>query len=148
MLCVAQMGWLHAVPKPPHTKGSKAPREKRSRLEQLKAKGLTPHMPPLELGVAELELFMQVGPALHTGTGTQALPYTELDAYVRLCGVNLQPWQARLLHGLSRHYVHHLVKGEDPSDPAPFVDVRQVKRDAVSQRLGAMFKSLASGAKK
>lgn len=148
MLCVAQMGWLHAVPKDPEKSKSKAAK-RLSRLERLKGAGTVPHLPPVVYGTAELEHFMQVGPAQYNGMGTSPLSFTELASYAALCGVDFQPWQARLLHELSKHYVHHTVLGEDPQAPAPYIDVRQVKRDAVSKRLAAaMGAFLKKGTKK
>lgn len=144
MLCVAQMGWLHAVPKEPgKNPRSPAAQRRTSRLERMKVTGTVPHMPPVVLGANELEHFMQVGPARFSATGTEPLPFVELEAYSKLCGADLMPWQARLLHALSKHYVHHMVLGEDPAAPAPFIDPQQIRRDALSSRLGAALGALA-----
>lgn len=149
MLCVAQMGWLHAVPKAPDKGKLKGATKRLSRLERMKKGGNVPHMPPVHLGESELEHFMNVGPARFAGTGTEAIQFTEIEAYSRTCGVNLQPWQCQLLRTLSQHYVHNLVLSEDPQTPAPYVDTQQVKRDAVSTRLSTLLRGMArKGVKK
>lgn len=66
---------------------------------------LTPDMPPIESGQHLLGYLWEVGPVMGGGMAAYAITHTEIAAWCALCGLALQPWEARLLRRLSLAYV-------------------------------------------
>lgn len=127
------MAWLHATPKPEkEIKGAPPPV---SRIDKLRADGVTPAMPPnpaphiiarlIELGITE-----------STGMGPVPISWREMAEWQRLTGVSLDPWEARLLRQLSVAYIAESRKAESDTCPAPWRrEVTQAERDADERRL-------------
>lgn len=140
------MGWLHAVPRDTSRKGRPGNRE--SRLDSLLQKGGQPALPPVVVGADVLGMFLDVGPAASGVSGAVPISYTEIEAWARVTGIYLQPWQGKLLRDLSRTYVRSLTKGEDPQSAPPYVDLEKARQAEVSRRVGAVFSALARKGKK
>ena len=117
------MAWLNAVPKPD-------PRSKRaenadaapavSRIAAMKASGVTPVMPP-NPAPHIVERLIEIGLTEATGTGVGPLGWPTIDAWQRVSGVDLPPWEARLIRSLSVAYVAESRAAESENCPAPWL---------------------------
>lgn len=108
------MGYLHATPE-----GGKE-----CRLEMLRRAGQKPSLPDIEAGeyfVAMLAGENGLGWCAVDGMGaTLPLPWSEIDAYSRAAGLDLDPWEARQIRAMSAAYVDGLRVGRDKSAAAPY----------------------------
>lgn len=94
-----------------------------------------------------IEYLFEIGPTIPAGMGMSQIEWRDIDAWCERTGVDLPPWQARLLRLLSRDYLVMLREAEDPMCPAPMSHEADVlaKRAAVSRDIGAMFRTMAKG---
>lgn len=100
-------------------------------------------LPPVLLGGAYLEAFLDVGPALPGAAGPVALTYAELAAWIGLTGREYAPWEVELFRAMSSAYCDGKVSGEEPACPPPWVAPAQVDRAALAKRLSAAFSARA-----
>jgi hypothetical protein len=135
-LYVRHAAWLNAVPEVPQPKtGPRAPRK--SRLDLLKADEVEPDMPPLEWGRYLVDYLFEFGPTMAAGMGSAPLAPSEIEAAQRLLGIQLQPWEARLLLQLSREYLAESHRATEQGCPPPWDDPIAAKVDelATAKRL-------------
>lgn len=127
------MAWLHAVPQPPEG-SSRAKAGKRntvSRLDQMKANGVRPQMPPNPMpGI--IARFIEIGITGAGGMGPRPLTWLEIDAWSHGTAVELSPWEFRLIRHLSIAYLGELGKAESENHPAPWRGV-VTTRDAAAE---------------
>lgn len=140
-LFVRQLGWLHATPEP--TKASRGEPDQRSRMQRLKDAGAQPELPEVSAGYL-LDYLMEIGPAASGGMGPVPVTHGEIRSWQENTGIELSPWEARLLRSLSREYVSELVEAGDPKRKAPYdaaeVDAAKVVANdmrAALRRMGA-----------
>lgn len=131
------MGWLHAIPKPPDgTKRAeigKAP--KTSRLDQMKADGVVPAMPPNPMPHIVARL-IEIGMTSAGGMGPVPLSWTDIGTWQRLTGIELSAWEARTLRQMSVVYVGEKGLAEDENRPPPWhAGVTQQERDITEAKL-------------
>jgi hypothetical protein len=62
----------------------------------------------------------EVGPASQAGFGLSPIGYADLDAYSRVAGVELEPWEAAMIRRLSFEYCDEAQKATDPDRPPPW----------------------------
>lgn len=65
-------------------------------------------------------MLADVGPASFIpGFGAQAISYAEIEAWVRVTGLPVSPWEGQALRHLSRVWVseHHRAKDKDAAPP-------------------------------
>jgi len=84
-------------------KGQKAPTFL-PRHEQLKRDGIAPKMPPNPAPYL-VERLVEIGLTEAAGMGASPISWSQIDAWSRLTGTVLQPWEARLLRRLSAEYL-------------------------------------------
>lgn len=92
-----------------------------------------------------LPIFLDVGPTMPSGMGPLPLTYSELDAWSRLTGSILEPWEARALVGMSREYAAFSVKAERADCPSPMAvedEMNEERRQAVANSLKSAFGAL------
>jgi hypothetical protein len=128
----------------------------RTRLDRLREKGerekgeTEPELPPVPgEGAYLLQHLFDAGP-VGTGTaGAVALSFGELDAWSRLAGVPLLPWEAQALRRLSGEYAAGLRGGADPDAPAPWasIEITTEQRAAVDRRLREIFGAMIQAQK-
>lgn len=95
-----------------------------------------PPMPPVRAETAHLLLhWHEMGRCQGAGMGPVPTGWSELQAWQAATGHPLQPWEARLLIGLSRAYTEELAAGADPMRPAPWGHVSSEHRRAVAQAM-------------
>ena len=131
------MGWLDARPKPVKSpKKSKAsPDDPPSvtRREKLLADGAD--LPALDPGPAAylLEFLYELGPMHFSSMGEVPIGYEQIDAWERVTGVDLSPWEASTLRKLSIAYAVEKSAGANPLAAAPG-GVYESPEDAVERR--------------
>lgn len=120
-----------------------------SRFEQMQREGVMRlPLPRIEQGHYLIEHLMEVGPTTSTGMGPTPITWSEMQAWQQQRGIELQPWEASLLRGLSRDYASEMARAASIDCPAPWVSPEDVNREHVSQRVSALFGRLArKGAK-
>lgn len=140
------MAWLHAMPKPPQgtqraieaaKPGQPAPQ---TRLEEMKSRNIEPQMPP-NPAPHIITWLIDMGITGSTGMGKIALSWTEIDAWRRMTGLNIDPWVARLIRHLSSVYISEGRKAEDETCPPPWrAEVTQREK----QLEGALLRAVLS----
>ncbi|WP_239016837.1 phage tail assembly chaperone [Sphingomonas ginkgonis] len=135
------MAWLNATPKLPE--GSK--RAQRggssclSRIEELKKDKISPPMPP-NPAPHLINRLIEIGIAETGGMGPSTLSWREIGEWQRLTGVELEPWEARLIRDLSAAYIAEGRLAEDHNCPPPWrAAITQQARDADEARLRSVL---------
>lgn len=123
------MAWLNATPKPPP--GSKRAQAQDappalSRIDQMKRDKIVPQMPP-NPAPHIIERLVEIGLTEAAGMGSGPITWQSIDAWCNRAGIDLPPWESRLLRSLSVAYVAEGRKAESENCPAPW-------RAAVSER--------------
>jgi hypothetical protein len=116
------MAWLHATPKPPEgTKRAENTKSaiKLSRHDQMKKAGITPKMPPNPMPHM-IERLVEIGLTESNGMGAVPIGWATIDAWQRCTGIELDPWEAKLLRRLSAAYVVESRRAEDETCSPPF----------------------------
>jgi len=108
----------------------------------MKAAGIQPELPPNPLPYITEWLF-EVGPTSPGGMGPTAIGWRDLQAWQTLTGVDLMPWEARILRRLSVDFLHEAQDATKPDHPAPWISETERNREAVSRKVGNAFKALA-----
>jgi hypothetical protein len=104
---------------------------------------VVPPLPPVLLGGAYLEAFMDVGPAQPGAAGPVPLSYFELAAWIHLSGREYAPWEVELFRAMSAAYCDARSRGEEPGAAPPWVAPAQTDRAEVASRLRAAFSARA-----
>ena len=137
------MAYLHTAPKPKARRGM-TDAEPVTRLRALRDAGLPVEMPPLgQAGRQIVEHLLECGPALSGAMGAVPLTYGEIAAYQQAAGVDLTPWEARMLRRASLAYVSATRDAEAPDAPAPWVSNTEVRRERIAQGIRNVFGSMA-----
>ena len=120
-LYVQQLAWLHATPKPDPK--DKTPDEDKpppkSHLEAMKADRIKPALPP-NPAPHIIDRLIEIGLTEAAGMGSGPLSWREINEWQAATFVTLDPWEARLIHSLSRDYVAENRAAEDRNRPSPF----------------------------
>ena len=128
-----QVGWLHAIPE-------KQEGDALTRLEQMKAKGEVPLLPPNPAPYLTDWLF-EIGPS----SGDGAISFGDLAAWQGIVGVDLKPWEAKLIRRLSGVYLGTLRGTRKPDCPPPYTGLPDdiiANRAAVDAKVRAAFLNL------
>lgn len=81
--------------------------------------GIEPEMPPCDAQYL-LDYFWEVGPTLSGGMGESPLTFQEIQSYQDQIGIELQPWEVRLLRRLSAEYLSESHRSTKLNYPAPW----------------------------
>jgi len=116
-LYVRQSAWLNAVPEKAPNDKSKEPGK--SRLQAMQEAGEQPELPLIE---AEhlIGYLYDVGPTVSTEMGQIALRSEHLLSWQAETGIELQPWEARVLRSLSTDYLVQAQRSEKRDCPPPY----------------------------
>lgn len=79
-----------------------------------------PDLPPLEVGDYLAAFLFEIGPTMSGASGGGALTFSEIDAWCTRTGIDLEPWESRILRRLSRDYLSESGKAEKRDCPAPW----------------------------
>ena len=116
-LYVRHCAWLNAVPEKREGDKSKTPYVPRG--EKMNAAGMDPGMPPLDAPYL-LGYFWEVGPTMPGGMGEVPLTFHEIQAWQEQIGIDLQPWEARIIRRLSCEYLNQSNKATKLHCEAPW----------------------------
>lgn len=131
------------MPEPPEQKNKKAPPPKRvSRGEEVREGGEQPEMPPIEPELRYLiDTLMEAGPVSVAGMGTAQLTWADLLAWQQGTGIELAPWEARLVRQLSAYYVQESRRAEAHDALPPWIeddeDIARYKKARAARSLRA-----------
>ena len=84
-----------------------------------------------------ISYLFEIGPIQTTGMGTSPITYAEIQTWMNLVGLDLQPWEIRFLKKLSCDYLNESHMAEK-SDRPPAWDQQkwvQEQRNAISNRV-------------
>lgn len=116
------MAWLHATPKPPEGTKRAAAKDQPpavSRMERYKRDGIVPQMPP-NPAPHIINRLVEIGLTEAAGMGAGPISWLTIDAWCRRTGIDLAPWEARVLRSLSVAYVAEGRQAESENCPAPW----------------------------
>jgi hypothetical protein len=77
-------------------------------------------MPPLDEAEYLVEHLWEVGPTMAAGAGAGPVTFQEMTAWQEMTGVDLEPWEARILRQLSLDYLSESHKAESPDRLPPY----------------------------
>lgn len=110
-----------------------------ARIEQYRRDGITPPMPP-NPAPHVIDRLIEIGLTEAPGLGAGPLTWMQIEAWARLTGIMLEPWEARLIRRLSGDYLAESRKAEDLNCPPPWrAPVTAAMREAEAQRLVAVL---------
>lgn len=135
-LFIRQLAWLHAVPEIKTGKTKK--RGEKSRIQQMKERGETALMPP-NPAPHITDWLLEIGPL---GADAGALSWRDLAAWQGMIGVELEPWEARLIRRLSSEFATMRHKAEKADCPPPWsgtLEDVESGRDRVATKVRALF---------
>lgn len=135
------MAWLNATPKPAEgTRRAKAGLgAKISRLDQMRRDGLAPKLPPNPAPII-INRLIELGLTEPAGMGMVPISWQTLSAWQKLTGVQLAPWEARMLRTLSSEYLAESRRAESENCPAPWrTEVTEREREVDLARLRAVL---------
>lgn len=111
----------------------------------MKDDGISPVFPDNPAEYLTTWLF-EIGPAVPAGMGESAIDWPHLKAWQETMGVELLPWEARILRRLSGDFVAQRAKSRKPDCPAPYTgDADRVKlnRGIVADKVASVFGGMA-----
>ncbi len=68
-----------------------------------------------------------------------AIGWRDLTAWQEVMGIELEPWEARLIRRLSSEYISQYHEAEKPDCPAPWVEVVEANREIVAAKVASIF---------
>jgi hypothetical protein len=90
-----------------------------------------------------LEYLLEIGPADATGMGAVPISFQEIESWQHQVGVELAPWEVRMLRSLSREYVGELNAATKPDRPMPWEPGKQQTIQAAANNLRAAVRAMA-----
>lgn len=135
------MAWLNAVPKPDERSKAADPKFERTRIsrnDRMKRDKIPILMPPNPLP-SVIQWLIELGVTEAAGTGSAPLSWQSMDAWQRITGVTLPPWEARLIRALSVEYLAEGRRAESENCPPPWrgevtqreIDIEQARLEVV-----------------
>lgn len=134
------LAWWQAVPEPPKSAQARSssraarPVSRRAKAEAEEREVFMPHVVD-EAPMYLVDTLLEAGPASGGGLGPQPLTWTDLNAWQRATGIELAPWEARLVRRLSAEYLDEHQRAREPTATPPWesingsTDVEQVAQD-------------------
>lgn len=97
-------------------------------------RGLKPAIPPNSAPHITEWLF-DMGPVLSGGMGMSRLEWRDIRAWQDQMGIELAPWEARLIRALSGTYLSMAMDAKDETCPAPYTNAETIRlnREALSE---------------
>lgn len=136
------LAWLQAVPNAPAGAaafGRKA-NEQKTRFESMRDRNEPIEMPPVDSGGYLIDWLLDAGPDMAGAMGASALTWSEIDAWQRLTGHTLAPWEADLLRHLSKAFVRQSIEAKDPDCPPPWLaKPTDASRERVARQVAEAF---------
>jgi hypothetical protein len=130
---------------PDKAENDRSKKPERSRRETLKSDGVDePEMPPCPAPLL-VEYLFEIGPVMAGGMGNAPLTHAEISAWQCNVGIELQPWQARMLKKLSADYLEesHLARDRDRAAPWAAGFHTNTARSLVAERMKRSLREAA-----
>jgi len=134
-LYVRHMAWLQAVP---DDSKAKKTRYEILELEEEYFKQPSPlkQLPELTgFEMAYISHLQEFGFCSSNGMGLEPVSFSEIKAWADLQKIELEPFEARILHGLSVAYVAQANKSTKPDSKSPYLPEEQEKRKAFAEKM-------------
>lgn len=100
MIEARQLAWLMAVPKG----------EKLNRLRLYQDADMEPPIPKASAALYLREILFKIGPT----SGDGPISFAEIEAYSRITGADLEPWEADTIFEMSRAFRDEILSAVDP----------------------------------
>lgn len=146
-----QIAWLHTAPNPKQDAANTTNHvdPPMTRLQTLRAQDAQPDIPAAGPGAYLVDHLFDAGPLVSTGQGSAALSWRDMAAWQSGTGIELQPWEARIVRALSHVYLSSAIAAKSPDCPAPYAEAPAPdQRTRVANSLRAIFGGLQNKAKK
>lgn len=82
--------------------------------------GITMPMPEIDAGQYLLDWLFEIGPTTPMGMSSAPIAWGEIHDWQQQQGVDLKPWESRLLRKLSCEYLSESHEARDPNRPPPY----------------------------
>lgn len=147
-LYVRHCAWLNAVPEEP-SKPDSAKKKPVTRREALKKEMKMAEIDELEMPPCDAQhlvgYFFEMGPTMAAGMVDAPLSHSEIDAWQRNTGIELDAWEARTIRRMSRDYVNEAHRASERDCPSPWADASYAKPTAslIEERIRQATRELA-----
>lgn len=101
------------------------------------------HLPPNPAPYLT-DWWQEIGPVSGGGMGEAPIGWQDIAAWERLTGIELEPWEARVIRRMSGAWLNERESARKPGCPPPYSETHEAVRDQVSDQFGAMFKAIAN----
>ncbi len=119
-----------------------------TRIKRMKENSEEPMMPENPAPYLT-DWLMDIGPSVQGGMAEAEIGYRELQAWQDVIGVELMPWEARILRRLSKDFCSERQRARKPDALAPYDPARVDEKAAaekVDRQFAALFKALGGPA--
>lgn len=134
----------------PEGKGADKAAKQPTRLAAMEAQDVDPAIPD-NPAPHLTEWLLEIGPTVPAGMGEAEIGWDHLTHWQQNVGIELAPWEGRLLRNLSRAWLSAKHEARKPDCPAPWGgtanDLSQ-NREAVATGFEALLSGLARSARK
>lgn len=114
-----------------------------SRAQKIEQNGGTPLFPYVGDAQYVITYWQDIGVVEAGAMGPVPLSSKEIASWQECSGVELQPWEFRVLREMSRRYLIQAEESKKPECPPPYGDpVNEFDRQIVSKKVGNAFKAL------
>jgi hypothetical protein len=143
-LYVRFLAWLGSAPQEPAKKQLSGEKQSEpvSRIARMEADGVVPVLPP-NSAPHLVQYLMEMGPVESTGMENGPISWGEMTDWCERTGVDLMPWQAKLIRRLSIDYLGEMRRAREPDCPAPWGGMTADRRATVEAKLRAAFGGMA-----
>lgn len=131
-----QRAWLTTTPD--RREGEPEGGERLCRLDQLERDDMPVLVPP-NAAPHLTEWLYDIGPTVDGAMGEAAFGWADMEAWQRLTGIALLPWEARILRRLSREFAAQRSRSRDPDCPPPYDGKSREEAVARRDRVTAQF---------
>jgi len=108
----------------------------------MEADGIEPIFPP-NPAPHLIRYLMEMGPVEPGGMDAAPVSWTTMRHWQEQTGIELPPWQARLIRRLSADYLDQSRKAREPDCPAPWGQRTEEERHAISAKIKDLFGGMA-----
>lgn len=139
------LAWWRATPEPAETSRAKADKKKRvSRIRDAEERGLEIFLPDVEPDVLYLvDTLLDAGPTSAAGMGFVPVTWTDLEAWSRVTGIELLPWEARLVRQLSAEWLAETDRSRSAKAPPPWEHTEESALTRVAEDMRSRIAQLA-----
>lgn len=117
--------------------------EELSRAQKIERNGGTPLFPDVGEAQYVITYWQDIGVVEAGAMGPVPLSSKEIASWQECTGIDLQPWEFRVLRDMSRMYLIQAEQSKKPECPPPYGDpVNEFDREIVGKKVGNAFKAL------